>query len=404
MEAKHEQLGGSRLVSIDALRGIAALGVVLYHVVLQTTNAVPDNLFRWPVKLLQFFSSFGFVGVFLFFVISGFCIHLQWAKSQAAGQSPQIKFGSFWKRRIRRLYPPYLIALALFLGMQALTSGVNVTHFFVYDVMMHLLMLHNLDPNICYSINGVFWTLAIEEQLYLAYFLLLFLRTRWGWGPTLIICGLARVFWFFFSHVVWLATGYGIPVPEGAASHWLTWALGAMAVEAAFGLVRLPKWCGNLWLASAVLVLASTTSVLLPEMPKDTFVHDLGWLLMHPAWGLGFFILINRAVQAEKSWARAFKTPRLVTVLASVGVFSYSLYLTHELVIMQSWWFAVEWLPPMLNTLLIVTPATIAFAWLFFQLCEKPYMRKASERRALREEPQREPVFTQGLPTFVDEG
>ncbi len=39
---------------------------------------------------------------------------------------------------------------------------------------MHLLMLHNLDPNTCYTINGVFWTLAIEEQLYLAYFLLLF--------------------------------------------------------------------------------------------------------------------------------------------------------------------------------------------------------------------------------------
>ena len=91
---------------------------------------------------------------------------------------------------------------------------------------MHVLMLHNLDPQTCYSINGVFWTLAIEEQLYLAYFLLLFLRTRWGWGPTLLICALARVGWFFFGHLVWLKTGVGIPVPEAAASHWFTWALG----------------------------------------------------------------------------------------------------------------------------------------------------------------------------------
>ncbi len=67
--------------------------------------------------------------------------------------------------------------------MTALTAGIDVTHFFVYDVVMHLLMLHNLDPHTCYSINGVFWTLAVEEQLYLAYFLLLFLRNRWGWGP-----------------------------------------------------------------------------------------------------------------------------------------------------------------------------------------------------------------------------
>ncbi|HVQ37884.1 MAG TPA: acyltransferase, partial [Pyrinomonadaceae bacterium] len=197
-----EPLIGGRLQSIDALRGIAALGVVLYHAVLQTPGLVPNNFFRWPVNLLQFVSSFGYIGVFLFFVISGFCIHLQWAKSRAAGQTRPIQFKSFWKRRLRRLYPPYLIAFALFLLMAALSVGIDVTHFFVYDVVMHLLMLHNLDPKTCYSINGVFWTLAIEEQLYLAYFLLLFLRTRWGWGPTLIICALARLGWFFFGHAV----------------------------------------------------------------------------------------------------------------------------------------------------------------------------------------------------------
>src|SRR5207302_4939927 len=127
---KGEPLSGGRLLSIDALRGVAALGVVLYHAVLQTTNAVPHNLFKWPVKLLQLGSSFGYVGVFLFFVISGFCIHLQWAKSRANGQSRSIEFGSFWKRRIRRLYPPYLIAFALFLLMASLSVGINVTYFF----------------------------------------------------------------------------------------------------------------------------------------------------------------------------------------------------------------------------------------------------------------------------------
>ncbi len=382
---KHQPQFGGRLQSIDALRGIAALGVVLYHAVMQTTNAVPNNFLQWPVKGIQFLSSFGYVGVFLFFVISGFCIHLQWAKSKANGTDPQIKFGSFWKRRLRRLYPPYLFTLALFFLMAALSVGIDVTHFFIYDVVMHLLMLHNLDPNTCYSINGVFWTLAIEEQLYLAYFLLLFLRTRLGWGPTLAICALARLLWFWFSHAVWLAVGVGVPVPEAAASHWFTWALGALAVEAAYGLVKLPKWCRNLWIGSVAVVIASATSVLLPMTQKDTLPHNLAWLLMHPAWGLGFFIVVNRAVQSEHNWARQLRhprvMPRLVSIAATIGVFSYSLYLTHELVIMQSWWFVVDWLPPMLNTLLIVVPATVAFAWLFFLVCEKPFMRKI-ERRA----------------------
>jgi len=415
---KSEPLLGGRLQSIDALRGAAALGVVLYHAVFQTPNAVPNNFFRWPVKLLQFGSSFGYIGVFLFFVISGFCIHLQWAKSRANGQSQSIQFGSFWRRRIRRLYPPYLIAFALFLLMAAFSVGINVTHFFVYDVVMHLLMLHNLDPKVCYSINGVFWTLAIEEQLYLAYFLLLFLRTRWGWGPTLIICAAARVGWYFFGHAVWLTTGFGLPVPEGAASHWFTWALGALAVEAAVGLIQLPKWCRNLWIGGLAIVLASTISVLLPVWQKDTPLHDIAWILMHPVWGVGFFIVVNYAVQAERSWlARLPKpgvianrltriVPRLVAVTASIGVFSYSLYLTHELVIMQSWRFVTPRFPPMLNTLLIVVPATVAFAGLFFTFCEKPYMRKAVRRMDQQEERRPEeapPIFAQNIGTIPDE-
>ncbi|MDQ2921621.1 MAG: acyltransferase [Acidobacteriota bacterium] len=416
---KSEPLIGGRLQSIDALRGIAALGVVLYHAVLRTPNAVPNNFFRWPVKLLQFGSSFGYIGVFLFFVISGFCIHLQWAKSRAAGKPQSIQFGSFWRRRIRRLYPPYLIAFALFLLMAALSVGINVTHFFVYDVVMHLLMLHNLDPKTCYSINGVFWTLAIEEQLYLGYFLLLFLRTRWGWGPTLLICALARVGWFFFGHAVWLATGIGTPVPEAAASHWFTWALGAVAVEAAVGLVQLPKWCRNLWIAGLAIVLASATSVLLPIWQKETPLHDVAWILMHPIWGLGFFILVNRAVQAECSWLARLPQPRVIVgrvtrivprmaaVAASIGVFSYSLYLTHELVIMQSWRFVTWRLPPIINTLIIVIPATVAFAGLFFTFCEKPYMRKAVRRTAKVEEHRTEelpvPVFVQRIATIPDE-
>jgi peptidoglycan/LPS O-acetylase OafA/YrhL len=376
-----------RLRGIDALRGAAALGIVLYHATDQSNRAVPGGLLQYPVRLVQFAIAQGYITVFLFFVISGFCIHLQWAKAKAAGREPEIPFGSFWKRRIRRLYPPYIFALLLFLLMAATTTGINFTHFFFYDLVMHLLMLHNLDSHTAYSINGVFWTLAIEEQLYLAYFLLLFLRVRWGWGVAIAVCLLARLAWMGFSHVLWLKTGFGIPVPEAAASHWFTWAVGAISVEVAFGLVKLRAWSRDLRLAALVIVAASVISAYLPSINKDTFLHNFNWFLIHPLWALGFFIIVNKMVLAEQSWVRQVRLPSAVSFCSTLGLFSYSIYLTHELVIMQSWrWTNPAWLQ-LVNVFVVVVPATILFAWAFFWFCEKPFMVRRARTETVESAP-----------------
>ena len=372
-----------RLRGIDALRGAAALGVVFYHAVDKGTHVLPNNLFQYPIRVVQSASAFGYIGVFLFFVISGFCIHLQWARAKAAGVDPEIHFISFWKRRIRRLYPPYLIALLLFLLLAATTLGISLTKFFFYDLGMHLLMVHNLDARTAYTINGVFWTLAIEEQLYLAYFLLLFIRARWGWGVTLAVCLLARLGWMGFSHVVWLKTGgFGLPVPEAAASHWFTWALGAIGVEAMFGLVKLRGWTRDLRLATVLIVGASVLSSYLPSIYDYRLLHDTSWFLMHPMWGLGFFIVVNRMVLAEDSWLRQAKLPSLVSFFSTLGIFSYSIYLSHELVIMQSWRWTIPALWQVVNVFVIVVPATILFAWVFFWFCEKPFMVRKPQQQA----------------------
>ena len=382
-----------RLRSIDALRGIAALGVVLYHAIEQGKNVLPNNLFDYPVRLVQFISSFGYIGVFLFFVISGFCIHLQWAKARAAGIEPDVRFGPFWKRRLRRLYPPYLIALALFLLVAYSYGDINLTHFFFYDIGMHLLMLHNLDPNTCYTINGVFWTLAIEEQLYLAYFLLLFVRMRWGWRATIAVCLGARVGWMLLSHLLWVKFGYGLPVPEGAASHWFTWALGAIGVEAMFGLIQLPRWLRDLRLVVLLTVGATVLSYYLHWLPKDTFAKNIAWFVLHPLWGLGFFILVNRLVLAEQSWIRRATMPSLVSIFATLGIFSYSLYLTHELIVIVSWQFTnPAWLQSV-NVLLLTVPVTILFAWIFFWFCERPFMMRGKQKAATTEAPAVRPAW-----------
>jgi peptidoglycan/LPS O-acetylase OafA/YrhL len=364
----------TRLRGLDALRGMAALAIVFYHATDYSKAALPNNLLYYPAWLIQVALSQAYISVFLFFVISGFCIHLQWARAKAAGEEPTIKFGAFWKRRIRRLYPPYIIALAVYLVLTALTVGIDVTRFWVFDLGTHLLMLHNFDWRTAYSINGVFWTLAVEEQLYLAYFLLLFLRVRWGWTVTLTVCLLARAGWMVFSHVVWVKTGFGLPVPESAAAHWFTWALGAIAVEAMFGIVKIPNWLRDLRLATLLIIPASFISAYLSVIPKSMLLNDVGWFVIHPLWGLGFFIVVNRIVVAEQGWLRQLRLPSLISIFATLGIFSYSLYLTHELMIMQAWRWSNPARVQLVDVFLITVPATIIFAFIFFWFCEKPFM------------------------------
>src|SRR4029077_20473313 len=111
------------------------------------------------------------------------------------------------------------------------------------------------------------------------------------------------------------------------------------------------------------------------------FWHDLLWLFLHPLWGLGFFILLNRFVLAESRWGSVRATPALIKLLAAIGLFSYSLYLTHELVVMESYHFGFLGFSELATALLVTTPACVAFAWIFFCFAERPYLTSQSARR-----------------------
>src|SRR4051812_37737643 len=131
-----------RLLSIDCLRGLAALGVVLHHACQVKPAGLPPG---HPLSILVEVLGLGFVGVWLFFVISGFCIHLRHARAAAAGSAEPIDFVGFWKRRIVRLYPTYVICLLLYLALNLMSGEVKADGALLYNLGMHLLMLHNFD-------------------------------------------------------------------------------------------------------------------------------------------------------------------------------------------------------------------------------------------------------------------
>ena len=370
------------MLTLDAMRGGAALAVVTYHALGVAPQTARSGWEYWLPQIAAFTVHHAYAGIYLFFVISGFCIHLFWARARAAGvHEPVINFFTFWKRRVRRLYPPYFAALALYLCYLAYKTPVQVTSFYLWDVVLHLFMLHNLDLRTTYTINGAFWTLAIEEQLYLAYFLLLFLRIRYGWTITLLLCFSARIIWVIMGRYLSYSFDIHIPVGEAAATNWFIWALGALSVEAALGIIKLPAWCYRSAAAALALGCAMVLAEFLPAV-NVSWLHDVGWMAMHPAWGLGFFIMVNKAVAAEQRWrVKSLRVPHLIPALASIGLISYSLYLTHSFVLMHWYWFGFLKLHILTVSLLVMTPLSVAFAWVFFRVFERPFMTSVAVKR-----------------------
>lgn len=151
--------GSTRLVWVDSLRGGAALAVVLLHV---PHEAAQGNPFLRPVFAIvdRFFEA-----VWLFMVISGFCIHLSAAKLMGRGQPPGRRWGAFWRRRFVRLYPAYLAAVVLGLVVYY-TCGPGpdgqVIRFPAFDVAAHLLMVQHLFVEYWGGVgNGPLWTLGV---------------------------------------------------------------------------------------------------------------------------------------------------------------------------------------------------------------------------------------------------
>lgn len=151
-----------RLSFIDALRGIAALGVVLFH--MRDANHIQHLEARWP--WVDHCLEYGHFGVPVFFVLSGFVIALS-LDGRSMGVST---VGWFMLRRSIRLDPPYWVAIVIAIAivfvkqrtLNSFSSGQIIAHLFY---MQELLRYR--------EVSIVFWTLCFEFQFYLTYSLLM---------------------------------------------------------------------------------------------------------------------------------------------------------------------------------------------------------------------------------------
>ena len=150
-----------RLHTVDALRGIAALAVVWYHLTYADTDFLRDGWFKRTGHYG------GVAGVQAFFVISGFIIPYALHRAGYTLRS----FFRFFAKRVTRLDPPYLVCVAVIIAMSVTRHHFATLRIWnLHDVSVPQVFAHlgYLNAVLGYRwLDTVYWTLGIELQYYL---------------------------------------------------------------------------------------------------------------------------------------------------------------------------------------------------------------------------------------------
>ena len=150
------------IAEIDGLRFLAITSVVLYH--LNDFVCKKSGIPTGTTTLSKIFHQ-GFVGVELFFLISGFVIALPFAKHHlVATPKPQLK--SFYLRRFTRLEPPYFLNLLILFVLLVAVKGESPVELLPH-LVASLFYVHNFVFEQPSLINHVAWSLEMEFQFYL---------------------------------------------------------------------------------------------------------------------------------------------------------------------------------------------------------------------------------------------
>jgi peptidoglycan/LPS O-acetylase OafA/YrhL len=327
------------LASMDVLRGVAALMVLVHHAYgFFWRTAVETPTYSAADVFQQFgvaggtgfvFSFPAWAGVNLFFIISGFCIHLPYAQRNT---TPRL--ASYATRRFFRLYPTYLVAIGLGFALAGLRSGSNGV-VSLSNLLGHLVFWYYADGQWSPStaVSPVLWTISLEVQFYVLYLIV----RRFLWGA-----GIARLTILFLTgDVLWhifcaIAEAQGHPLPASlvprdfAIFRFGEWLLGAWLAEIVLrrhshGLAQSPDT--SRWTRTPVLVAIGTSLLLagtaIPWLLRtDRYLPD-------PLLSMGFFLLAWAMVDREQRVIQSERRHIAIRILALAGERCYSIYLFH---------------------------------------------------------------------------
>ena len=366
--------------ALDGLRGIAIILVLLHHLTIyRPTSGVDQSIASVPLV--------GWSGVDLFFVLSGFLITGILIDSRGGHRY----FANFYARRTLRIFPLYYLVVFLALHVLPLWPRLHEVLVGPYPIPPRLpywLYLTNFsiaDRGFVHGLLDVAWSLAIEEQFYLVWPLVVWLcPPRWLWAicATLIAAG---------------PVGRNIALAQGAdttAVYVVTWfRLDGLATGALLAWLVRRDWLVSIapWAPTALVAgLAGIVMVIIDGGDSwwwQPAMQRIGYSLLAVTGGAAVVMSLG----PERGW-----WPRMMSAgwLRAFGKYSYCLYLIHLPVMraLREWVFdpgdypiLAPWVGQALFYVAATAPA-FGIAWLSWRLFEAPILslkgRFASEPHA----------------------
>jgi peptidoglycan/LPS O-acetylase OafA/YrhL len=289
---------------IDVCKCIACVSVLYYHVRLHTwvgvNEVIASGRFIDLLGLITLPFKWGGMGVSLFFVLSGYCIHLAY-KNRVYNLTT---ISGFYLGRILKLYPILIfscLVVYLIVKFSGLPNDIDLG-----DVSLTS-FLSSLNPfttasKVYYGFNGVLWTLVIEIQLYLAYPILNYLYNKLGLSLFVSLVAVVNIISICMNVNIF-------------TSYLLSWWVGALLSDAhrfsPRSLDFLSKGAVGLGLLFLSLIFA-----LLADVQGNEFVRFLFWSFI-------FCIILN--------WLREIVFVRRYFFIAAkeLGKACYSIYILH---------------------------------------------------------------------------
>jgi peptidoglycan/LPS O-acetylase OafA/YrhL len=331
---------------------------------------------------------YGHEAVLFFFVLSGFVIHLGYAKRLAAeGANARFDWLGYMIRRARRLYPPLVFAMLLTLGLDKagaaqgwsiyrsgtpyalINSSIQPVHDMHTALANLAFLMQSWVPS--WGSNGPLWSLHFEWWFYMIYPLLWLVSRRSAMAATFMVAVL-----FSLSWLVKPEAGHAFFVAR-IFTGLFTWWLGALLADIYTGRIRV-RWSLLAPLTMLLAVLPVATASLGRHWPA--LAH--GWI-PDTLYGLGFAGLFATCFALrERGWPLI-----LLGRLKPLGDMSYTLYIAHMpiLVFLGGWLMSRSSegdLPKSFSWMAAGAIVCLLVAWLAHFAVEKPFTSRKARASA----------------------